>query len=70
MVPRVQTGEMEAKWNKPGEQGEDDLDKSLPEPDPEEVAAVVISDDDDADLPIDIPQATSTPKSEPGLSQK
>ena len=45
MVPRMQMGE----------QGENNLDKTLPESDPEEVAAVVISDDDDADLPIDIP---------------
>ena len=70
MVPRMQTGEVEAKWNKPGEQGEDNLDKTLLEPDPEEVAAVMTSDDDDTDLPIDILQAASTPKSEPGLSQK
>ena len=70
VVPRMQMGGVEAKWNKLGEQGEVDLDKTLLEPDPEEVAAVVIWDDDDADLPIDIPQATSMPKSEPGLSQK
>ena len=70
MVPRMQMGEVEAKWNKLGEQGEDNLDKTLLEPDLEEVAAVVISDDDDADLPIDMPQVTSTPKSKPGLSQK
>ena len=61
---------MKAKENKLHEQGEDDLDQTLLEPDPEEVAAVVISDDDQADLPIDIPWATSSPKSEPALSQK
>ena len=69
-VPQMQMGGVETKWNKPGEQGEVDLDKTLPEPNPEEVAAVMISDNDDTDLPIDIPQAASTPKSEPGLSQK
>ena len=61
---------MEAKENKPHEQGEGDLDQTLLEPDPEKVAAVVISDDDEADLPIDMHQATSTPKREPALSQK
>ena len=70
LVPRVLVGEVEAKENKPREQGEGDLDQTLLEPDPEEVAAVVISDDDEADLPIDMPRATSTPKSEPALSQK
>ena len=47
--------EVEAKENKPHEQGEGDLDQTLLEPNPEEVAAVVISDDDEADLPIDMP---------------
>ena len=70
LVPRVLVGEVEAKENKPHEQGEGDLDQTLLEPDPEEVAAVVISDDDEADLPIDMPWATSMPKSEPALSQK
>ena len=70
MVPQMQTGEVEAKENKPCKQGENDPDQTLLEPDLEEVAAVMISDDDEADLPIDMPQAASTPKSEPVLSQK
>ena len=70
MVPQMQTGKVEAKENKLHEQGENDPDQTLLEPDLEEVAAVVISDDDEADLPIDMPQAASTPKSEPVLSQK
>ena len=70
MVPQMQTGEVEAKENKVYGQGENDPDQTLLEPDPEEVAAVMISDDDEADLPIDMPQAASTPKSEPALSQK
>ena len=70
MVPQMQAGEVEAKENKPCEQGENDPNQTLLEPDPEEVAAVMISDDDEADLPIDMPQAASTPKSEPALSQK
>ena len=70
MVPQMQTGEVEAKENKLHEQGENDPDQTLLEPDPEEVAAFGISDDDEADLPINMPQAASTPKSEPVLSQK
>ena len=66
----MQTGEVEAKENKPCEQGGIDLDQTLLEPDPEEVAAVIISDDDEADLPIDMPQAASMPKSEPVWNQK
>ena len=66
----MQMGEVEAKENKPCEQGGIDLDQTLLGPDPEEVAAVVILDDDEADLPIDMPQAASMPKSEPALSQK
>ena len=70
LVPHIQMAEMEAKENKPHEQGGIDLDQTLPGPDPEEVAAVVISDDNEVDLPIDMPQAASTPKSEPAFSQK
>ena len=70
IVPQMQTGEVEAKENKPCEQGENDPDQTLLEPDLEEVAAVVISDDNEADLPIDMPQAASMPKSEPVWSQK
>ena len=69
MVPHMQTGKVEAKENKPHEEGENDPDQTLLEPDPEEVAAVVILDDDEADLPIDMPQAASTPKSEPALAR-
>ena len=70
IVPQMQPGKVEAKENKPCEQGENDPDQTLLEPDLEEVAAVVISDDDEADLPIDMPQAASMPKSEPVWNQK
>ena len=70
IVPQMQAGKVEAKKNKPREQGESNLDQTLPEPDLEEVAAVMILDDEEADLPIDMPQAASMPKSEPALSQK
>ena len=70
LVPQMQAGEVEAKENKLCEQEENDPDQTLLEPDPEEVAAVVILDDDEADLPIDMSQAASIPKSEPVWSQK
>ena len=70
MVPKMQAGEGEAPENRPCDQGESDQDQPLPKPDPEEVAGVIISDDEDIDLTIDVPQAASMPKSEPDLSQK
>ena len=70
LVPHMRTAEVEAKENKPREQGGIYLDQTLPGPDPEDVAAVVISDDDETDLPIDMPQAASTPKVEPAWNQK
>ena len=70
IVPQMQAGKVEAKENKPHEKGESDPDQTLLETDLEKVAAVMISDDEDADLPIDMPQAASMPKSEPTLSQK
>ena len=65
-APRVRG----AEGNKQYEQGGVDLDQTLLEPDPEEVDAVIISDDDGTDFPVDMPQAVSTPKVEPAWGQK
>ena len=70
LAPHMPTAEVEAKENKLCEQGGINLDQTLPGPDPEDVAAVVISDDDKTDLLIDMPQAASTPKVEPAWNQK
>ena len=70
LVPHMQPGKVEAEENKPREQGGIDLDQTLLGPNPEDVAAVVILDDDETDLPIDMPQAASTPKVEPAWNQK
>ena len=70
IVPKMQAGEGEAPENRSHDQEESDQDQSLPKPDPEEVAGVIILDDEDIDLTIKVPQAASTPKSEPVLSQK
>ena len=70
LAPHMQMAKVETEENKPREQGGIDLDQTLPGPNPEDTAAVVISDDDETDLPIDIPQAASTPKVEPAWNQK
>ena len=70
MVPKMQAGEEETPENRSHDQGESDQDQPLPNPDPKEVAGVIISDDEDIDLTIKVPQAASTPKSEPVLSLK
>ena len=59
-----------AKGNKLYEQGGVALDQTLPEPNPEDVAVVIISDDDNTNFPVNIPQAVSTPKVEPAWGQK
>ena len=69
-IPKMQAGEGEAPVNKPHGQEESDQDQTLFEPDPEEVTGVIISDDEEIDLTINVPQAASTPKREPVLSQK
>ena len=61
MAPKMQTGEGEAPENRPYDHRESDQDQPLPEPDPEEVAGVVILDDEEIDLTIEAPQAASTP---------
>ena len=66
----MQTAKVETKENKLCEQGGIDLDQTLPGPNLEDTAAVVILDDDETDLPIDMPQAASTPKVEPAWNQK
>ena len=70
IVPKIQAGEGETPENRPLNQGESDQDQPLPKPDLEEVAGVIISDDEDIDLTIEVPQAASMPISEPVLSQK
>ena len=70
LAPHMRTAEVETEENKLRKQGGIDLDQTLPGPNPEDAAAVVISDDDETDVPIDMPQAASTPKVEPAWNQK
>ena len=46
---------MGTEGNKLREQGGIDLDQTLPGLNPEDVAAVVVLDDDETDFPIDMP---------------
>ena len=70
LARHMQMAEVETEENKPHEQGGIDLDQTLPGRNPEDAAAVVISDDNETDFPIDMPQAASTPKVEPAWNQK
>ena len=63
-------GPVETKGNKPFEQGGIDLDATLPVFNPEDAAAVIISDDNEISFPADMPQAVSTLKIELALGQK
>ena len=65
MASKMPTSEGEVLENEPHGQGESTEDQTLFEPDPEEVAEIVISGDNDSDLTIEVPQAASTPRSEP-----
>ena len=69
-APHVQAAKVETEGNNLCEQGGIDLDQTLPGLNPEDVAAVIISDDDKTDFPIDTPQAVSTPKVKPAWNQK
>ena len=69
-APHVRAAEVETEGNKLYEQGGIDLDETLPGFNPENAAAVIISDDDKTSFPIDTPQAVSTPKVELAWGQK
>ena len=62
--------EGEVLENEPRGQGESHQDQPLFEPDPKEVAEIIISGDDDSDLTIEVPQAASMPRSEPAQCRK
>ena len=70
MASQMPTSKGEVPENESCGQGESTEDQTLFEPDPEEVAEIVISGDDDSDLTIEVPQAASTPRSEPAQCWK
>ena len=70
MASKMPTSKGEALENEPHGQGESTEDQPLFEPDAEEVAEIIILGDGDSDLTIEVPQAASTPRSEPAQCQK
>ena len=70
MASKMPTSEREVLENEPHGQGESTEDLPLFEPDPEEVAEIIISGDNDSDLTIEVPQAASAARSEQAQCQK
>ena len=70
MASKMQASEGEVLETEPHGQGESHQDQPLFEPDLEQIAEIVISEEDESDLTIEEPQAASTPRSEPAQSQK
>ena len=62
--------EGEVPESEPQDQGGSQHDQLLFELNPEEIAEVVILDDEDIDLMLKVPQAASTPVSEPAPPQE
>ena len=64
MASKMPASEGEVLENEPCGQGESRWDQPLFEPDPEQVAEIIISEGDESDLTIEVPEAASTPRSE------
>ena len=64
------SGPMETEGNKPFKQGGIDLDATLAAFNPEDAAAIIISDDNETSFPTNWPQAVSTLKIELAWGQK
>ena len=70
MASKMQASKGEVLENEPCGQRESHQDQPLFKPDPEQMAEIVISEEDESNLTIKEPQAASTPRSEPARSQK
>ena len=64
MVSKTPASKGEVLEDEPFGQGESHWDQPLSEPDPEEVSEIIISEEDESDLTIEVPEAASTPRSE------
>ena len=65
MASNMQASEGEVLENEPHGQGESHQNQLALEPDPEQIAEIIISEEDESNLTIEEPQAASTPSSEP-----
>ena len=70
MTPQTPASKGEVSKHEPLDQGMSQHDQLMFEVNPEEVAEVIVSDDDDLDLTLEEPQAISTPASEPAPHRK
>ena len=64
MASKMPASEEEALEDEPHGQAESCQDQPLFEPDPEEVAEIIILEGDESDFPIKVPEVASTPRSE------
>ena len=64
MIPQTSASKGEVSKHEPLDQGASQHDSLVFEVNPEEVAEVIVSDDDDLDLTLEEPQAISTPANE------
>ena len=70
MASKMQTSAGEVLETEPHGQGESHQDQLPFKPNLEQIAEIVISEEDESNLTIEEPQAASTPRSEPAQSQK
>ena len=70
MASKMRASEGEVLETEPHGQGKSHQDQPPSKPDPEQIAEIIISEEDESDLTIEDPQDASTPRSEPALSQK
>ena len=70
MASKIRASKGEAPEDEPPGQGESPQDQPPSEPDPEEIAEIVISEGDESDITIEEPQGSSTPRSGPAQSRK
>ena len=70
VTPRIPVSKGEVPKSKPLDQGGSQHDQLMFEVNPEDVAEVIVSDDEDMDLTLEGPQAASTPASEPAHHRK
>ena len=64
MAAKMPASEGEVLISEPHGRGESHQDQPLIKPDPEEIAEIVISEEDESDVTMVEPQAASTPRSE------
>ena len=70
MIPQTPANQGEVSKHEPPNQGMSQRDSPVFEVNPEEVAEVIVSDDDDLDLTLEEPQAISMPANEPAPHRK